>query len=279
LTATATDTPTTTPSVTPTQTFTATPTATFTATPTFTATSTATFTNTPTVTASNTPTATFTNTATFTASPTATYTLTATQTARPTATFTKTATAKPTATFRDVSTSHWAWSYIESLYRRGVTSGCGNGNFCPTATVTREQMSVFMLRAKYGPSYMPPNAVGLFADVPVSHWAARWIEQAAREGIILACKPRMFCPGVPVTRDNMAVFLLKAKYGSGYIPPRAMGIFKDVPVSNWAAPWVEKLSADGITAGCSVSPRKYCPAGTVTREQMAVFLVRNFNLP
>jgi hypothetical protein len=194
---------------------------------------------------------------------------------------TKTPTAIPTATFRDVGTEYWAWRFVESLYRFGVTSGCGNGNFCPTQTVTREQMSVFMLRAKYGPGYLPPKAVGAYVDVSVSHWAAGWIEQAAREGIIAPCKPstRMFCPSTAVTREYMAVFLLKAKYGSAYNPPRASGVFTDVPVSHWAAGWIEKLSADGITSGCSTTPRKYCPAGTVTRDQMAVFLVRNFHLP
>jgi hypothetical protein len=77
----------------------------------------------------------------------------------------------------------------------------------------------------------------------------------------------------------MAVFLLKAKYGTGYIPPKAAGIFTDVSVSYWAAPWIEKLAVDGVSYGCTVTPRKYCPTMTVTREQMSVFLVKNFGLP
>jgi hypothetical protein len=269
----------------PTQTASPVPTVTPTGTPTKTVTPTATFTNSPTVTASATSTPTHTATATWTATatdtdtPTSTPGATATQTTAPTSTFPPEATAVPVPIFHDVSASHWAGSFIESLYRAGVTSGCGGGNFCPTWIVNREQMSVFLLKAKYGSSYLPPGPVGIFADVPVGHWAAPWIEQAAREGIIPTCKPRMFCPTLPVRRDTMAVFLLKAKYGAGYIPPRPVGVFKDVPVNSWAAAWVEKLAADGITAGCSVTPRRYCPATTVTRDQMAIFLVRNFNLP
>jgi len=34
--------------------------------------------------------------------------------------------------------------WVEEMVRRGITSGCGGGNFCPTAAVTREQMSVFL---------------------------------------------------------------------------------------------------------------------------------------
>jgi hypothetical protein len=33
---------------------------------------------------------------------------------------------------------------FEELARRGVVSGCGGGNYCPTSPVTREQMSVFL---------------------------------------------------------------------------------------------------------------------------------------
>ena len=77
----------------------------------------------------------------------------------------------------------------------------------------------------------------------------------------------------------MAIFLLRAKHGSGYVPPTATGVFQDVPVNYWAADWIEQLAAEGITSGCSVTPKLYCPTAAVTRDQMAVFLVRNFNLP
>jgi hypothetical protein len=56
-------------------------------------------------------------------------------------------------------------------------------------------------------------------------------------------------------------------------------VFEDVPTDHWAAAWIERLAAEGITAGCSTSPLLYCPATPVTRDQMAVFLVRTFNLP
>ena len=76
----------------------------------------------------------------------------------------------------------------------------------------------------------------------------------------------------------MAIFLLKAKHGSAYIPPPASGDFVDVPTSHWAAAWIEQLAAEGITGGCSTTPKQYCPSAVVTRDQMAVFLARAFNL-
>jgi len=77
----------------------------------------------------------------------------------------------------------------------------------------------------------------------------------------------------------MAVFLLIAKHGSSYVPPTPTGVFQDVPTNYWAAAWIEQLAAEGITSGCSVSPMLYCPTTSVTRDQMAVFLVKTFNLP
>jgi hypothetical protein len=74
----------------------------------------------------------------------------------------------------------------------------------------------------------------------------------------------------------MAVFLLRSMYGSGYTPPSAAGIFDDVPVTHWAADWIEQLYDEGITSGCSTNPPMYCPDEIVNRAQMAVFIVRTF---
>jgi hypothetical protein len=46
--------------------------------------------------------------------------------------------------FGDVPASSGFCRWVEELFRRGVVTGCGGGNYCPTAPVTREQMSVFL---------------------------------------------------------------------------------------------------------------------------------------
>ena len=75
----------------------------------------------------------------------------------------------------------------------------------------------------------------------------------------------------------MAVFLLRAKHGSDYVPPPASGTaFGDVDLGYWAVSWVEQLAAEGITAGCGGG--NFCPESSVNRAQMAVFLVRTFGL-
>ena len=193
----------------------------------------------------------------------------------------ETTTGAPTGTFQDVPPDHWAYSYIETLYDSGVTGGCSSTPllYCPASPVTRAQMAVFLLKSKHGSGYTPPAATGnVFDDVPANHWAAAWIEQLADEGITGGCGSGNYCPEAAVTRDQMAVFLLKSKHGSTYTPPAATGTdFGDVPANHWAAAWIEQLVAEGITGGCGGG--NYCPAAPATRDQMAVFLVKTFNLP
>ena len=186
------------------------------------------------------------------------------------------------ATFSDVPSTYWAWNYIERLYNAGITGGCSISPlmYCPETNVTRAQMAVFLLRGEHGSTYTPPDASGtVFGDVPLGYWAGPWIEQLAAEGITGGCGNGNYCPDLPVTRDQMAVFLLRAEHGSSYSPPTPTGVFTDVPTDYWAAAWIEQLAVEGITGGCSTFPMMYCPATVVNRAQMAVFLVRAFNLP
>ncbi len=184
-------------------------------------------------------------------------------------------------TFADVAKNHWAWSSIEKIYNAHITTGCSASPliYCPTSPVTRGQMAIFLLRGIHGGGYVPPAPTGtLFGDVPANYWAAGWIERLALEGITSGCGNGNYCPDHPVTRDQMAVFLLRAEHGKTYMPPPPKGtVFGDVPVTHWAAGWIEELANEGITGGCGGG--NYCPDDSVTRDQMAVFLVNTFNLP
>ncbi|MEX1245329.1 MAG: S-layer homology domain-containing protein [Thermoanaerobaculia bacterium] len=181
--------------------------------------------------------------------------------------------------FSDVVALSLFDSVISKLVAAGVTAGCGGGNYCPAATVTRQQMAVFVLKAKHGICYTPPPCSGVFPDVPCSSNFAPWIEQFAAEGITGGCGGGNFCPLANVRRDQMAVFMLKGKYGSNFTPPPCTGAFDDVPCPSTFADWIEQLAAEGVTGGCQVNPPLYCPTISVNRGQMAAFLVKAFSLP
>jgi hypothetical protein len=113
-----------------------------------------------------------------------------------------------TPMFNDVPCSSPFAIWINELARRGITGGCGNGNFCPTGVVTRGQMAVFLLATFEGQGYAPPACTSpMFNDVPCSSGLAVWINELARRGVTGGCGNGNYCPSNSVTRGQMAVFL------------------------------------------------------------------------
>lgn len=55
--------------------------------------------------------------------------------------------APSTPRFNDVPVSDPAFQFIEALAASGVSVGCGGGNYCPDAPLTRRQMAVFLAKA------------------------------------------------------------------------------------------------------------------------------------
>lgn len=175
--------------------------------------------------------------------------------------------------FMDDETSTFVVN-IESIAEAGVTRGCNppyNDRFCPDARVTRGQMAAFLVRALG----LAENTHSGFTDVPLSSTFAMDIGKLATAGITRGCNPPdndEFCPDDPVSREQMAAFLV-----------RALGLnandhagFVDVPPSNTFYNDIGKLATAGITKGCN-PPRndRYCPGDSVTRGQMAAFLDRS----
>jgi hypothetical protein len=113
-----------------------------------------------------------------------------------------------------------------------------------------------------------------FPDVPTGNIFYAFIETLFHNGITGGCFGGGYCPTNPVTRAQMAVFLLKSKFGAAHIPPPCTGtVFTDVPCTGGPFdPWIEELAGLAITGGCGGG--LYCPGNTVTRQQMAVFLLK-----
>ena len=182
--------------------------------------------------------------------------------------------------FLDVPSTSPFHHAVTVMALRGITAGCGGGNFCPSVPMTRAQAAVLLLKAEHGADYSPWPAAGIFNDVPPGSFAADWIETLVAEGITAGCGDGNFCPDNPVTRAQIAVWLLKAEHGSDYVPPPCDGVFADVSCAPpaFAVDWIENLYAEGVTGGCQADPLVYCPDATVTRAQAAAMIVRTFNL-
>jgi len=111
--------------------------------------------------------------------------------------------------FNDVPPENPFYGFIDEMAVRGITLGCGNGNYCPKDEVTREKMAAFMIRA-LGIFSPPPPAFQRFLDVPPSNSFYAFIDEMAVRQITLGCGGSSYCPSGAVTRGQMAVFLVRA---------------------------------------------------------------------
>jgi hypothetical protein len=121
--------------------------------------------------------------------------------------------------FADVPPSNLFYAFIERMAVLGITTGCGvNGQgepiYCPSASVNREQMAAFLVRAK-GEFNPPQPAQQRFADVPPSNIFYAFIDRLAALGITVGCGTNgqgqlIYCPSAFVAREQMAAFLVRA---------------------------------------------------------------------
>jgi hypothetical protein len=175
--------------------------------------------------------------------------------------------------FQDVPPGSFGFDAINLLSQKNITNGCAPTLYCPTANITRAQMAYFLVTAAYNNGPFTASQTPYFADVPLGSFEFNQIQKLYELGITNGCGGGKFCPTQTVTRDQMAVFLIKARYGATTVfdfPPAQ--IFNDVPPTYWAYSWIQRMSEDQITSGCA--PSLYCPTENVTRAQMAIFLMK-----
>ncbi len=175
----------------------------------------------------------------------------------------------PTSGFWDVDDSHIFTEDVGWLAREDVTRGCNapwNDEFCPDDPVTRGQMAAFLVRALDLPAgeaaFTDTNGSGFEAEIAALYTA----------GITRGCDTAdstRFCPDDPVTRGEMAAFLVRAVD----LPP-AESSFIDAAGSVFEAE-IGALAASGATRGCDpLDGSRFCPDDPVIRAQMAAFLRR-----
>ena len=156
---------------------------------------------------------------------------------------------------------------IEAIARQGFTRGCAAPDlYCPQQAVTRGQMAAFLVRALD----LAPSGSNPFDDDAGSIFEQD-IGALAAAGITRGCARRHYCPEQPVTRGEMAAFLVRALD----LAPSGSDPFDDDGGSVFEAD-IAALAAAGITRGCA--PERYCPGEAVTRAEMASFLARGLGL-
>jgi len=168
---------------------------------------------------------------------------------------------------------HTFYNDILWMSGTGITRGCNppaNDRFCPNDPVTRGEIAAFLVRALSLSEAEHPG----FVDVPTGSTFATDIAKLATAGITRGCNPPAndrFCPNDPVTRGQMAAFLVRALGLSEIEHPG----FADVPAGSTFATDIRRLATVGITRGCNPPVNdRFCPEDPVTRGELAAFLHR-----
>ncbi|MEA2000282.1 MAG: cadherin domain-containing protein, partial [Actinomycetota bacterium] len=154
-----------------------------------------------------------------------------------------------TATFLDVPTNHLFYADVEWMAWSAVTRGCNppdNNLYCPDDVVTRGQMAAFLVRAL---GLTDDGGGNKFVDDDGNIFEAD-ITKLSAASITKGCNPPVndqFCPEDPVTRGQMAAFLVRAL---GLNDAGDGDLFLDDDGNIFESD-IDKLGTAGVTKGCN----------------------------
>ena len=198
--------------------------------------------------------------------------------------------AAETVEFDDLPTWNWSWEYVQGVVAAGIAQGYDDGYYRPGTVVTRDQMAVYVARALCGgDEYVPTGpATATFEDVPNTgygdtgtdpHWAFKYVEHAVEADVVAGYDDGYYRPDAEVTRGQMAAFMARAMCGGEEHVPLATGgpSFPDVGLDYWCYDYVEYIAGEGVTQG--YPDGLYYPDVPCSRDQMAVYICRAFDLP
>jgi hypothetical protein len=176
------------------------------------------------------------------------------------------------AKFTDVTTSHWAYSEIDSLVSKGVVEGYNLKNnlkyFKPETNVTRAEFSkMIALAAKLDTSKVDSNH---FLDVEDTHWAFTYVEAAFIADAIDGYGDYTFRPDAKVTRAEIVTMIIKAakyKINTNTTAPT------DLSSSHWAYDYIMTAKRLGIMNGYANGT--FVPNGYATRAEACKMILRS----
>lgn len=167
---------------------------------------------------------------------------------------------------------HWAEEDIRGLIAQGVITGYADGTFWPDWIITRAEFVAMLVRSMR----LQNAAESDFSDT-AEHWAAEAIRIAVHNGVVSGYSDGTFKPDQPITREEMAVLLIKALQAGreeALEQPDVSEItFSDAnAVADWAVPAVRELAARGIMEGAPGN--LFLPGSWTTRAEAATVLAR-----
>lgn len=146
-------------------------------------------------------------------------------------------------TFKDVDQNFWAKKTIDYLGTLGIMTGYPDGTFRPKETITRAEITTLLIRSKWGKVESPE--VDPFPDVPVRHWAARYVSVAKDLNIVRGYPDGTFKPSNVVTRVEGVILITRS---AELKEPEFIieAPFIDIPGRHWASKTIATAKRGGL---------------------------------
>lgn len=149
---------------------------------------------------------------------------------------------------------HWSAGLVSALEARGVISGDPQGRFMPEAPLTRAQMAkLFAVGLGYEAEALElQKHPSRYTDLPSRHWARGYVEVVTELGIAEGYPGGQFRPDEPVTRSQLALFLVRA---TGLTDRARLARLEPTPykddsqIPSWARGAVFVARAEGLMTG------------------------------
>ncbi|MGG1552265.1 Ig-like domain-containing protein [Paenibacillus ferrarius] len=174
--------------------------------------------------------------------------------------------------FADMA-GHWAQQDVALMAAKLLVNGRDAHSFAPDAPVTRAEFATLLVRALGF-----DDAVGSpFGDVRASDWFAGAVGAAAQAGLVDGLGDGRFAPGDAITRQQMAMMLVRAAAAAGAAGAgsgaAAEPAFMDAAgIAAWAQSAVGEATALGLLSG--EPSGRFAPQAPTTRAQAAVAVKR-----
>lgn len=174
--------------------------------------------------------------------------------------------------YRDLSADHWGYQAVRFSSAATYLEGIGDARFEPDRPVTRAEFTTILTRVL---DLQPKSdSVLPFEDVPEHAWYAGRVNAAFAAGMIDGVTDTEFRPDDRLTREQLAVLLVRLADRlplSGYSVGTVFADFESV--SGWAKSGVRRAAGLGLVHGKEGG--LFDPQGLATRAEIAQVL---FNL-
>ncbi|MFH1429220.1 MAG: S-layer homology domain-containing protein [Candidatus Margulisiibacteriota bacterium] len=172
-------------------------------------------------------------------------------------------------TFPDIADS-WTRQHVEYLTTLGIMSPLQESNlFAPDQELTRAELAVILVKLNKSALVKLQDKTSM-RDVPITYWAAPYIETAVLKGLIRGYPDKTYKPKSSVSRAEAIVLIVRKMN----LAPAAeiQQVVDDIGIKHWAAGYIQQAVKHNLFPVSWQNSSKLYPNKLVTRGEMAYML-------